>query len=128
MVDPKVQAETQLRNIEQATGLSVSDFAAAVREAALEKHGEIVRFLKSSHGLTHGHANLLAHTIREQLQGGPASDDELLDAQYSRAKKAMRPVYEKIAAIAATQGDDVERANRDSDVQCGILRPAAGEW
>ncbi len=108
MSDPKQQAATQLRNIEEATGKSVVDFAALVDAAGIEKHGQIVAFLKRDHGLTHGNANLMAHSIRERAAGGPATADELLEAQYAKGKAALRPIYERLAEIALGCGDDVE--------------------
>jgi len=108
MPDPKEQAATQLRNIERSTGRSVGDFTALVREAGLEKHGQIISLLKSDHGLTHGNANLMAHMVRQSLAGGPASADDLLTAQYSGAKEALLPIYTELASIAQSLGDDIE--------------------
>lgn len=62
-----------------------------VAATGLAKHGQVVTFLKSEHGLTHGNANTLAHKIRENAAGGQPTDADLLDAQYSGAKAALRP-------------------------------------
>ena len=105
MSDP---AETQLRNIEAATGMTVAAFAAAVSERGIEGHAKIIAFLKAEYGLSHGNANLIAYKIRELAAGGPASSDALLDAQYAGAKAALRPVYEQLAGIAIGFGSDVE--------------------
>ena len=105
--DPRAEKAAQLRNIEQSLGVSVADVTAAVRAADLEKHGQIVAFLKAEYGLTHGNANALAHAVREQLTGGPAGEDDLLAAQYAGAKAGLRPVYDQLAEIARTRGDDV---------------------
>lgn len=107
MRDPRAETAAQLRNIEQAMGVPLADVAAAVRTARIDKHGQIVAFLISEHGLTHGNANALAHAVREQLAGGPAADDDLLAAQYAGAKAGLRPVYDELARIAQGQGDDV---------------------
>ncbi len=116
MADPKAQTATQLRNIQKSTGMTVADFTAAVRAAGLDKHGKIVAFLKSTHGLTHGNANLIAHTVRERLAGGPAPAEELLDAQYKGAKAALRPIYHELAAIAEGLGDDVSKVIQKTGV------------
>jgi len=108
MPDPAAATETQLRNIEAATGMSVSAFAAAVAEHGIGGHTKIVGFLKSEYGLSHGNANAVALRVRELGAGGPASPDALLDAQYAGAKAALRPVYERLAGIAAGLGPDVE--------------------
>lgn len=116
MADPKAQAATQIRNIEQATGKTVSQFTALVSKTDLEKHGQIVAYLKSEHGLTHGNANLLAHLVREELAGGPPQDDALLDAQYEGGKAKLRPLYEQLATIAEELGADVEKVIQKTGV------------
>lgn len=116
MADPAAQAATQLKNIETSTGKTVAQFTELARSAGLEKHGKIVAFLKSEHGLTHGNANLLAHKIRERLDGGPASDTDLLDAQYEGNKAGLRPIYERLAEVAAGQGADVDRVVQKTGV------------
>lgn len=108
MSDPKAQAETQIRNIEQSTGKTIAQFTTLIEKAGLEKHGKIVAHLKAEHGLTHGNANLVAHLVRERLAGGPPSETALLDAQYEGKKSELRPIYERLATIAAGAGDDVE--------------------
>ena len=108
MPDPAAAAETQLRNIEAATGMSVAAFAAAVAERGIEGHARIIAFLKAEYGLSHGNANAVALRVRELAAGGPASSDALLDAQYTGAKAALRPVYERLVRVAAGLGPDVE--------------------
>jgi hypothetical protein len=108
MPDPVAATETQLRNIEAATGMSVAAFAAAVAERGIEGHAKILAFLKTEYGLSHGNANAVALRVRERAAGGPASPDALLDAQYAGSKAALRPVYERLASIAAGLGPDVE--------------------
>ena len=86
----------QLANIEAATGLSLASFVDRIRTAELEKHGEIVKFLKQDLGLTHGNANLIAAKSREILAGGPASEAELLDGQFKGAKANMRELFDAL--------------------------------
>jgi hypothetical protein len=108
MPDPTAATSTQLRNIEQATGRSMADFAAAVAAAGIEGHGRILAFLKSEYGLSHGNANAVAHRVRELAAGGPPPSDALLDAQYAGAKATLLPVYERIRSVAEALGPDVE--------------------
>ncbi|MGI9594780.1 MAG: DUF5655 domain-containing protein [Acidimicrobiales bacterium] len=116
MSDPKAQAATQIKNIEESTGRTVAQFTAAIKKAGLEKHGQIVAHLKSDYGLTHGNANLMAHLVRDQLDGGPASDDDLLEAQYSGGKAGLRPLYDELAAMADGLGSDVEKVIQKTGV------------
>ena len=109
MTNPKDQAATQRRRIEESTGLTVSDFTRSVRASGLEKHGQILSFLKAEHGLGHGNANLMAHTVREAMAGGPADPSDVLAAQYGGGKAALRPIYNALATLAESFGDDVEK-------------------
>ena len=108
MPDPAAAAATQLRNIERATGKSMDDFASLVSERGIDSHARIVAFLKAEHGLSHGNANAVALKVRELAAGGPPPADALLDAQYTGPKAALRPIYERLATIAADLGPDVE--------------------
>ena len=116
MSDPQAQAETQLRNIEEATGMTLADFAESVAAAGVDRHGQIVAHLKEVHGLTHGNANLVAHRVREADAGGPASDDELLAAQYRGRKEPLLAIYHRVAEVARGFGDDVEQVVQKTGV------------
>jgi len=116
VTDPPAQVATQLRNIESSTGLTVDDFFSLVAVAGLEKHGKIVAFLKSDHGLTHGNANLIAHVVRERMAGGPSTDETLIDAQYAKGKAALRPIYERLAELAVECGPDVTKVAQKTGV------------
>lgn len=108
MADPAAQAATQLANIEASLGKSVDDVAGIIQKEGLEKHGQIVSYLKGELAMTHGNANLLAHKVREKLAGGPAAPDDLLAAQYEGAKAGLLPIYAELAAFAEALGGDVE--------------------
>jgi hypothetical protein len=108
MADLDAAVATQLRNIEQSTGRTVAEWSAVVTNAGPQKHGEIVAYLKATHGLTHGNANLLAHRVRELAAGGAVTSDDLLEAQYAGAKATLRPTYEAVVAAAGALGPDVD--------------------
>lgn len=116
MSDPEAALASQLRNIEQSTGRDLGQWAEVVAATGLAKHGQIVAFLKSEHGLSHGNANTLARKVGEQLAGGQATDADLLDAQYRGAKAALRPVYDELVLVAQALGDDVDVAVKKTGV------------
>lgn len=110
------QSKTQLENIEKSTGISFASFVDLVRDAGLTKHGAVVSYLKSEHGLTHGNANLISLLVREELSGGPATPESLLEAQYSGAKAALRPIFDALASEALSLGADAERVVQKTGV------------
>ncbi|MFF9249359.1 DUF4287 domain-containing protein [Streptomyces globisporus] len=53
-------------SIEKKYGRPVAEWKGLIRTCPLTKHGELVGWLTSEHGLGHGHANaLVAHTLAE---------------------------------------------------------------
>jgi hypothetical protein len=107
VTNPEAAAATQIKNIEQATGRTVAQWQTLVAGAGLTRHGQIVSYLKSEHGLTHGNANALAHKVRELGAGGPAPAADLLAAQYSGAKAPLKPIHDELVTAAQALGDDV---------------------
>ena len=108
MPDPAAATATQLHNIEQATGLSMADFAREVADRGIDGHAKIIAFLKAEHGLSHGNANAVAHKVRELAAGGPSPVDDLLEAQYAGPKAPLRPIYDQLRGLAEALGPDVE--------------------
>jgi len=82
------------------------------------------------HGLSHGHANFLAlQAIRSGHMAQSGAD--LLAAQYSGPRKAMRPIYERLISAVKQFGADVEIAPRKEDVslrrhrQFAVIHPTS---
>jgi hypothetical protein len=53
-------------SIEKKYGRPIAEWQDLIRSSPLTKHMELVAWLKTEHGLGHGHANaLVAHTLAE---------------------------------------------------------------
>jgi hypothetical protein len=53
-------------SIEKKYGRPVAEWQELIRSSPLTKHSELVNWLKTEHGLGHGHANaLVAYTLAE---------------------------------------------------------------
>ena len=102
------------QNLQEKTGRSMTDWFAVLEPLGIDKHGEIVSYLKTEHGLTHGFANGIALSFRSR--GETAGSDDLVAAQYSGAKAGLLPIYERLVAQASGLGDDVEIAPKKSGV------------
>lgn len=113
-IDPQVQ--TMIDNMPANTGKSLAEWYDAIAAAKLTKHGDIMKLLKGEHGVSHGYANTISILYRQQAAGGPASDEELVEAQYAGAKQDLRPIYETVLAAVAEFGDDVEIAPKKTYV------------
>lgn len=133
MTDPAAATETQLRNITAATGRTVDDFATALAPYGPLPHGKLVAVLRSDFGLTHGNANLIATKVREHAAGGPAAGDDLLAAQYAGAKAGLRPIHDRLVAMARGFGPDVSVIVQKTAVslrrkkQFGVIQAASAK-
>ena len=114
-----------MANIPEKTGKPLSDWIEIIKTSGLEKHGAILKFLKEEHGVSHGFANLIAAKARES-----GEEVDLVEAQYSGSKEALRPLYEDIVAFARSLGSDVEIAPKKASVslrrkkQFALVTPA----
>ena len=63
--------ESQWRNLETQTGKSKAQWLKLATAKKLDKHGELVAWLKSEHGIGHGYANLIAIRARESAAAAP---------------------------------------------------------
>lgn len=103
------------KNIAEKTGKPFAHWVATARSSGLEKHGEIVKFLKTEHGFTHGYANLVALRAREADDGPPTGSD-LVEAQYAGPKADLRPIYDAVMKTVRTFGPGLEVAPKKTYV------------
>jgi hypothetical protein len=126
-IDEAVQ--TQVRNIEQATGRSMDAWVALVKASGRERHTEILAWLKTEHGFTHGNANLVALTAKRGSAAG--GGDELVDAMYAGPRSTLRPFHDRVIEVVRGFGPDVELAPKQAYVslrrskQFGTVGPAS---
>lgn len=121
---------TMIRKLAETTGRTLDEWTALVRTSGLAKHGEIVKMLKSDHGVTHGYANLIAHKALASDAASLGAGDDLVDAMYAGDKAALRTIYDRILEHVRSFGDDVEVAPKKGYVslrrkkQFGIVQPS----
>jgi hypothetical protein len=101
--------QSMIANLAEKTGKPLEQWLKIARKSGAAKHGEIVSFLKSEHGLGHGYANLVAHKTLESDAGSiAAGGTDLVAAQYSGAKAGLRQIYDRIIEIVSKFGNDIE--------------------
>lgn len=109
---PEKMLATMLENLPDKTGKTLAAWFKALDKKSLGKHGEIVKWLKTENGVTHGFANLIAQQYRSQTSG----DTDLVGAQYAGAKEGLRPIYDTVLRTVQRFGDDVEVAPKKTYV------------
>jgi predicted transport protein len=121
--------ETMIENLHKNSGKTLEQWIAIVTKEKLEKHGEIVKFLKEKQGLTHGYANLVAHKTKGSDAGSAENTDDLIEMQY-KGKEHLKPIYEILLGEIQKFGGDIEIAPKNAYVsmrrkkQFAILQPA----
>jgi hypothetical protein len=96
---------TMVKNLAAKTGRSLDEWIALLATTGLAKHGEMVNWLKTKHGLGHGYANLVVTFAKERAAPGPATADAQLDAIFAGDKAAHRPLYDSVLAELKKLGD-----------------------
>ena len=126
------QIQSQIRNIESATGLAMGDWIAIVNESGIDTHAAAVKMLKERHGLGHGNANLIVTRARAEAAGAPTGGDALVEAQYAGRNAVLRGLYDAVLAHVDNFGTDIEVSPKQKYVslrrgkQFAQVGPAAG--
>jgi predicted transport protein len=121
--------QTMIENLFKNTGKTLEQWIEVVNSENLQKHGEILKFLKEKHQFTHGFANLVAHKAKGTDAGSAQNTNDLITLQYS-GKENLKPVYDKLVQVVVTFGNDIEIAPKNNYVslrrkkQFAILQPA----
>ncbi|WP_372649104.1 DUF4287 domain-containing protein [Draconibacterium sp.] len=121
--------QTMIKNLHEKTGKSLDQWIEIVRKENHTKHGEIIKFLKEDHSLTHGYANLVAHMAKGTVADAVENQDDLIVKQY-KGKEHFKPVYDKLISEILKLGNDVEIAPKMAYVslrrkkQFATLKPA----
>ena len=121
--------KTMIDNLKKNTGKTLEDWIRIVKKKKIEKHGEIIRFLKEEHKLTHGFANLIALSSKGQIADSDESGERMIEAQY-KGKESLKPFYDRLLAEIMKLGKDIEIAPKNAYVslrrkkQFAMLIPA----
>lgn len=124
------QTQTMIGNIPEKTGKELEEWYKLIRESGLQKHGEMMKLMKESYGVSHGFANLIALLYREQEAGGAPVKEDLVSTQYTGAKEGLRPIYDALIEELRKFGSDLEIAPKKNYVslrrskQFAIVQPS----
>jgi predicted transport protein len=111
------------------TGKTLEEWIALVKQQKLEKHGDILKYLKGEHGMTHGFANFVSLKARAS-DAGSFDDQDLLTMQYAKGKEELKPVYDKLVEEISKFGADLEFVPKKANVsvrrkkQFALIQPS----
>jgi predicted transport protein len=108
---PEEQIKDMIANLQKTTGKSIDEWKAIVAASGLQKHGEVVKMLKETHGIGHGYANMITHEPQQSHAVALVAQGEDLTADwFTGDKAAMKPIYDHIMGIIMALGSDIEQA------------------
>ena len=122
-------AQTMLSNLQQKTGKSLEEWKQILSESGIQKHGDIVKFLKTEHGFTHGFANMVALKFKGTDAGSAESPEVLIKKQYL-GKENLKPLYDKLVTELKQFGEDIELSPKNAYVsarakkQFALIQPS----
>ncbi len=118
-----------IENLYKNTGKTLDEWVGIVQEQQFSKHNEAIKFLKDSYQMSHGFANLIAHSAKKQTQTSEGGSPDLVEQQY-KGKEHWKPLYTALHEQILQLGKDVEVSPKNSYVsyrrkkQFAILNPA----
>ena len=108
---PEEQTAKMVEALPSTTGKSIEQWLALTKASGKAKHGELVSWLKSEHGVTHGYANLIAHyTLKSDAGSIIAEGGDLVAEMFAGDKAAMRPIFDALMQHIRGFGSDIEEA------------------
>ncbi len=116
------------KGLKEKTGKSLEEWMTIVRKTQLQKHGEIMKFLKGEFGMTHGFANFVSLKARAADAGSQSAED-LLQNQYAK-KENLKPIYEQLLKQITQLGKDIEIVPKKANVsikrkkQFALIQPS----
>ena len=99
--------QAYLDNVKAKTGKTPEDFAKLAARQGLEKHGEIVKWLKCGHALGHGHATAIAGVLL-RMRAPKVSREARAIALFKGDKKRWRAACDSIVSRIRESWPDVE--------------------
>ncbi len=121
---------TMIENLKEKTGHSLDEWKTVIAKQNLAKHGEIVKFLKESHNITHGYASEIALKVLGSDADSSNDADAFIETQY-KGKEHLKAFYDKLIAEIEKFDGEFEIAPKKTYVslkrkkQFVILNPAS---
>ena len=104
---PEEITADMVAGLKEKTGKDLAAWQKILKASGLSKHGEMLKHLKSEHGVTHGFANLIVHKTLNS-DAGSADGDDLIAAQYAGPKAGLRPLYDALLKFGLRVAPDVK--------------------
>ena len=108
MATPEEQLQTMIGNLPEKTGKSLYEWRVLLKDAGIEKHGEIMKLLKGDYAVTHGFANTIAAIYLKPELLEKKTNDGNADSELLKGKDAISAVFKKVKGQFEAINGEVE--------------------
>ena len=104
--------QTMIENLHRNTGKTLEQWIAIVKKENFAKHGEIIKFLKDKHSLTHGFANLIAHKAKGSDADSAVNKNDLFELRRAllhvllQQRDRCRFLFHPVGVVDDHEGDE----------------------
>ena len=114
MKSPEDMLGAVSRSMKERTGKSVEEWVAVVQASGIDPLDQrsVRNWLRIEHGVKQNSQWAIADAAARGASWEAPTVEEYIDKQYSGAKTALRPIFDRIAGAALALGEDVSMEGR----------------
>lgn len=103
-------------SMRERTGRTLDDWVALVQASGIDPldQNAVRRWLKSEHGVLQNSRWAIADAAARAAGWVPPTTSEYVDQQYSGAKAALRPIFDRLRSVIEALGDDITMEGRST--------------
>lgn len=128
---PEEQLAEMIASLKDKTGKTLDEWIELIKSAGHVKHGQMMSFLKTEYGVSHGYANQIALRCVERLNPETVKPTEdPISVMFVGNKAGLRPVFDSVMDKILSFGADVDVAPKKGYIsirrskQFAILQPS----
>jgi|HubBroStandDraft_6_1064221.scaffolds.fasta_scaffold487800_2 hypothetical protein len=99
--------ESSMANLKERTGRSVDEWVRVVKKSGPPTEKERLAWLKESYGITTNYALWIAKRVDGGGSAASYDPDAMVEEMFARKKAGLRPIYNRMLALAFGLGKDV---------------------
>lgn len=103
-------------SMRERTGRTLDEWVALVQSSGVDPldQNAVRRWLKSEHGVLQNSRWAIADAAARAAGWVPPTTSEYVDQQYSGAKAALRPIFDRLRSVIEALGDDITMEGRST--------------
>ncbi len=99
--------ESSMANLKERTGRSVEEWVRVVKKSGPATEKERIAWLKDAHGITTNYALWIAKRVDGGGSAAAYDPDAMVEEMFAGKKAVLRPIYDRMLALAFGLGKDV---------------------